>query len=140
MSAAIPSGEGTEVYQCSQSRPSDAAATSASWCSSPSGSSVTTSPVSRIGSRNAISAVAQRAQRRLAGLAGEPVEEDLAVEVIDLMLQASGHQSLALQPQGLAVDVEALGDDVHRAHGGRPDAGHRETPLVAVLALLRPLD
>src|SRR4051812_17004691 len=102
MSAAIPSGEGTEVYQCSQRRPSDAAATSASWCSGPSGSSTTRSPVSRTGSRNATSAVPQRPQRRLPGLPGEPVEEDLAVEVVHLVLEAAGHQSLALQPQRLA--------------------------------------
>ena len=33
MSARIVSGDGTDVYQSSQSRPSDAAATSSSWWS-----------------------------------------------------------------------------------------------------------
>ena len=41
---------------------------------------------------------------------------------------------------GLPVDVEALDDRVHRAHRRRPDAGHRQAALVAVLDLLRQLD
>src|SRR3712207_5440245 len=41
--------------------------------------------------RTAVSAVAQRPESRLAGLAGEPVEEDLPVEVVDLVLQAPRH-------------------------------------------------
>src|SRR3712207_9397013 len=40
------------------------------------------------------SAVAQRPQRGLAGLAGQPVEEQLAVEVVHLVLQAAGHQQI----------------------------------------------
>ena len=44
-----------------------------------------------------------RAARRsalLRALAGEPVEEDLAVEVVDLVLQAAGHEPGALEPSG----------------------------------------
>src|SRR5918997_925982 len=77
------------------------------------------------------SAVAQGAQGALAGLAGEPVEEHLPVEVVDLVLQAARHQPAARQPQRLPVDVEALDDRVHRPHGRRPDAGDGQAPLVA---------
>src|SRR3954449_1568396 len=82
------------------------------------------------------SAGAQCPQRGLARLAGQPVEEDLAVEVVDLVLEAAGHEPLPLQPQRLAVDVEALGHAPHRPHRRRPDPGHREAALVAVLGLL----
>src|SRR3712207_1399342 len=43
------------------------------------------------------SVVAQGPQSRLAGLAGEPVEEELAVQVVHLVLQAAGHEPAALQ-------------------------------------------
>src|SRR4051812_3731973 len=140
MAARMRSGDGTEVYQSSHRRPSDAAATRSSECSTRSGSRVTRSPVRVTGSRNGMSAGVQRAQRRLPRLAGESVEEDLAVEVVALVLQAAGHQAGALQPQRLAVDVEALGDAVHGTDRGCPDAGHRQAALVAVLDLLGPFD
>src|SRR4051812_14508518 len=128
-SSAIASGVGTDVYQSSHSRPSLAAAASSSTSPDASGSSRTISPVSATGPARAMSAVPERAERLLAGLAGEAVEEDLAVEVVDLVLEAARHESAALDPQWLAVHVEALHDGVHRAHGGRVEPGHRQAPL-----------
>src|SRR3954453_12236828 len=116
MSSAISAGEGTEVYQSSHSRPSDAAVTSSSWWSARSGSRVTVSPVRITGSRKGTSAVAQGAEGALAGLTGQPVEEERAVEVVHLVLERAGHQPAALQPQGPAVHVEALHRGVHGAH------------------------
>ena len=58
---ACVSGEGTEVYQSSHSRPSDAAATRSSWWSGRSGSRVTRSPVSVTG--DSISGRAARGAR-----------------------------------------------------------------------------
>src|SRR3954454_11288183 len=139
MSAAMVSGDGTEVYQSSHSRPSDAAVTSSSWWSARSGSRVTVSPVRITGSRKGTSAGAQGAEGALAGLTGQPVEEERAVEVVHLVLERAGHQPAALQPQGLAVHVEALHRGVHGAHRRRPDPRHREAALVAVLGLLRQL-
>src|SRR5918998_1072822 len=90
--------------------------------------------------RAASAALAQRPERGLAGLAGEPVEEHLAVEVVDLVLQRAGHQAGARQPQRLAVHVEALDDGLHRPHRGRPQARDGQAALVAVLGLLGQLD
>src|SRR3954470_4900680 len=105
-----------------------------------SGRSATSDTCARVRGANPGSARTEGAQRGLAGLAGEPVEEELAVEVVDLVLQAAGHQPAAREPQRLPVDVETLDDAVHGAHGGRPDSGHRQAALVAVLGLLRQFD
>src|SRR3954447_16722419 len=86
------------------------------------------------------SARAQGPQRGLAGLAGQPVEEDLAVEVVDLVLQAARHEPGARQPQRLPVDVEPLDDGLHRPHRGRPQPRDGQAALVAVLDLLGQLD
>src|SRR3712207_6706161 len=92
------------------------------------------------GPRRRSAAVAQRPERGLARLPGEPVEEDLAVEVVDLVLQRARHETGALQPDRLAVHVEPLHDGVHRPHRGRPQAGDGQAALVAVLGLLGQLD
>src|SRR3954470_20656835 len=105
-----------------------------------SGRSATSDTCARVRGTNPGSARTEGTQRGLAGLAGEPVEEELAVEVVDLVLQAAGHQPATREPQRLAVDIETLDDAVHGAHGGRPDSGHRQAALVAVLGLLRQFD
>src|SRR5918997_3460424 len=92
------------------------------------------------GPRRRSAAVPQRPERGLARLPGEPVEEDLAVEVVDLVLQRAGQEAGALESQRLAVHVEPLHDGVHRPPRGRPDAGDGQAALVAVLGLLGQLD
>src|SRR5919109_3533074 len=71
--------------------------------------------------------------------AGQAVCEQDPVEVIDLVLDGAREQSIAFDPDRLALAVEAAGDHAHGALDLAHIARHRETALHADLLPL-PLD
>src|SRR6185437_4630341 len=68
--------------------------------------------------------------RELALLLVEPVDEQDAVEVIRLVLDAAGEELGALERDRVAVHVEAGRDHPGRAGGGELQAGQRQAAFV----------
>ena len=67
----------------------------------------------------------------------EPVDEQDAVQVVGLVLDAAGQQLGALERHRLAVHVEALGDHApRRAWSGRPGRGSDRQPSSSSSSLL----
>src|SRR5690606_13659258 len=66
----------------------------------------------------------------------QTVDVEHAVEVVDLVLEAAGHELLALDYDGLAVEVDALDAGVPGALRGEPQPRHGQAALVTVLVLL----
>ena len=77
-----------------------------------------------------------RLERGLLGLGVEPVDEQHAVEVVGLVLDAAGEQVAALDRDRVAVDVLAVRDDVLLAHAVEGEVGQRQAALGAVLLLV----
>ncbi len=71
-----------------------------------------------------------------AGIAVEAVDEQHAVEMVGLMLDAARHHLAALDGDRLAVHVHALGDDVQVSLAVEVEAGNGQAPLLAVLLLV----
>ena len=61
------------------------------------------------------------------------LDEDLAAQMVDFVLQADGEQVRRLDRPRLAVEVEIAHDDVLGAFDLVVDAGHRQTALLADL-------
>src|SRR3954447_10135740 len=80
--------------------------------------------------------LADRLHRELALLRTHPVDEQDAVEVVDLVLDATRHQLGAFNRDGVAVHVETARDDTHMPGRRERQAREGQTPLVAVLLLV----
>ena len=91
-------------------------------------------PVESASSRLRIS---RRASRRTSGL--DAVEDEHAVEVVDLVLDHAGEEVVALEDDLVAVEVEAAHGHEVGAHDLEAEPGHREAPF-AVDLLARHLD
>ena len=59
----------------------------------------------------------------------EPLQQQDAVEVVDLVLEHPAHQLVALDGDGLAVDVEAVEQDPVGAEDRPVEVGHRQAAL-----------
>src|SRR5262245_66426978 len=75
-------------------------------------------------------AVAQLRQCGAADLGLEPVEQQHAVEMVDLVLDHAREQLVALEHDLVPVEVEAAHGDVFRAHDLEVEAGHGEATLL----------
>jgi hypothetical protein len=70
-----------------------------------------------------------RLDARLLGLGVEPVDEQHAVEVVGLVLDARASRSLPATGDRVAVDVLAVRDDVLLAHAVEGQVGQRQAAL-----------
>jgi hypothetical protein len=73
--------------------------------------------------------------RELALLLIHPVNEQDAIQVVGLMLDAPGEQFGALDHDRLAVHVEALSDGARRPRGRELEAGQREAAFLILFRL-----
>ena len=86
----------------------------------------------RCRSRRRRAAGPQLAQRLLADVGLEPVEQEHAVEVVDLVLDQAAQQLVALEHDLVAVEVDAAhGDELGRTISN-VQPGHREAALVVL--------
>ena len=65
-------------------------------------------------------------------------DEHLALQMIHLVLDADGEQSLGFEFEGCAIQTEGAHFNLRRALHGFVDAGNRQAALLA-LAFARPL-
>src|SRR5450830_303279 len=80
--------------------------------------------------------LADRPHGLLADRALEAVEVQVTVQMVDLVLQAAGHELGALDDDLLAVEILADDARVPGATGGVPQTGHGQAALVAVLEVV----
>src|SRR3984957_13617433 len=109
------------------SRPSNGCAT----CSQNSGRSAAPGSASAAWTARAVppgrAQLTAEGPQRLAPLTvGQPVEEQVPVEMVDLVLQAPGQHPGPLDHDRLAVQVDPGGDRVPGPRGGEVEAGGRE--------------
>src|SRR5690606_14029711 len=70
----------------------------------------------------------------------DPIDEEDAVQVVDLVLERTGQEPLGLDPDGPAVPVQPLDDDAGRALDDLLQPRDAETPLLVSLDLVARLE